>query len=281
MESNREIGRFHSFNDAANHILQLLSAQLNINTLFIAQNDGQTNKVMKAINVGETLIEEGSSLPFEQTFCSLVIQHDKKVLEITDISKDEQAGKLGISSKYGNGSFIGIPVYYENGEIYGTICGLDRHPVEFTEEHQKSFELMSSFLTYVLELAKADEEIRSLSSPFVPITEGVYIFPIIGSLTSARLQTIIEDTSTKLENGMDYLIIDFSGVTKIDSMIDEHLLKLINILKLVGVMPVITGIQAFMALKVPHFAVSLKGVMMEANVSTALKKLGFVFAEKK
>lgn len=276
LNGTRKMNDFRNFEDAAAHILQLLSQQMNINTLFIAKNDGQTNHIVKAINAEEELVTEGGIAPLEQTFCSLSIDYGEKPLVIEDISIDASAQRLEISSSFNNGSFIGIPIYRDNGEVYGTICAMDNVPFEFTEEHQRSLELMSSLLTYVLELESAQEQIQSLSSPLVPVADGIAILPVIGNVTARRAQTIIDRVLEKCaEAEVRYLVVDVSGVSQINSVVGEYLLKLVNTLKIIGVVPVITGIQPFMALKVPHFAEALSGILIEANLQTALRKLGF------
>ncbi|MFD1864355.1 GAF domain-containing protein [Planococcus chinensis] len=276
LNGTRKMNDFRNFEDAAAHILQLLSQQMNINTLFIAKNDGQTNHIVKAINAEEELVTEGGIAPLEQTFCSLSIDYGEKPLVIEDISIDASAQRLEISSSFNNGSFIGIPIYRDNGEVYGTICAMDNVPFEFTEEHQRSLELMSSLLTYVLELESAQEQIQSLSSPLVPVADGIAILPVIGNVTARRAQTIIDRVLGKCaEAEVRYLVVDVSGVSQINSVVGEYLLKLVNTLKIIGVVPVITGIQPFMALKVPHFAEALSGILIEANLQTALRKLGF------
>ncbi|WP_372869482.1 GAF domain-containing protein [Planomicrobium okeanokoites] len=272
--------QFKNFSEAADQVLKMLSGQMNINTLFIAKNDGETNTITKAFNRREQLVEEGSEAPLKQTFCNLSIQHGQDVLKIDDISEDINAQNLEIASNFGKGSFMGIPIYYENGKVYGTICGLDKHPYEFTPEDQEMFEMMSSLLTYILELETAKKEIQKLSSPLVPLTDGISILPIIGHINLARAKQIIDDTVDKASDGLDFLIIDFSGITEIDPQIEQPLLDLVKILKIMGVTPVITGITPSIALNVPHFAHSLKGERMEATLKIAIEQMGFVLTKK-
>ncbi|PKH12269.1 MULTISPECIES: GAF domain-containing protein [Planomicrobium] len=272
--------QFENFNEAANQVLKMLSGRMNINTLFIAKNDGETNTITKAFNRDEELVKEGSESPLNQTFCNLSIQHGQDVLRIDDISKDENAQTLEIASNFDKGSFMGIPIYYENGKVYGTICGLDKHPYDFTPEDQEMFEMMSSLLTYILELETAKKEIQKLSSPLVPLTDGISILPIIGHITLTRAKQMIEDTVNKAGGELDFLIIDFSGITEIDPQIEQPLLDLVKILKIMGVTPVITGITPSIALNVPHFAHSLKGERMEATLKIAIEQMGFVLTKK-
>ncbi|MGI2328588.1 STAS domain-containing protein [Planococcus sp. YIM B11945] len=281
LETNQNKRSFRNFDEAAENILMMISKQMNINTLFIAKNDGKHNEIVKSRNAVEKLVVEGNILPLEKTFCSLSLNYGEEPLVIDDISTSPLAESLEIAAQFGNGSFIGIPVFYADGEVYGTICGLDKQPFEFSEEHRLMFETMSSLLTYVLELEKAKVQIQSLSAPLVPVTKGVSILPIIGEITVSRAQSIIDHVLTQCgESDMEYLIIDVSGVLQINSTVGDYLLKLVNILKIIGITPVVTGIQPFMALKVPHFAASLKDVLIEANLEMALKKLGFVLIQE-
>ncbi|WP_185959479.1 GAF domain-containing protein [Planococcus salinarum] len=272
--------KFKNFNEAANQVLKMLSGRMKINTLFIAENDGEHNTIKKAFNRDEKLVTEGSVAPLDQTFCGLVLRHGDDTLQIDDISTDEHATALDIASDYDNGSFMGIPIYYENGEIYGTICGLDKKPYTFTEEDQEMFTMLSSLLTYILELETAKKEIQKLTSPLVPLSDEISILPIIGHITLTRAKKMIEDVVDKVVQGVDFLIVDFSGITQIDPRIEQPLLDLVKTLKIMGVTPIITGISPAVALNVPHFAHSLKGERMEATLKIAIEQLGFVLTHK-
>ena len=272
--------QFENFNEAANQVLKMLSGHMKINTLFIAENDGETNTIKKAYNRTRELVTEGSESPLSQTFCGLSVDHGDQVLQIDDISTDGNAAKLDIAPSFENGSFLGIPIYYDNGKVYGTICGLDNQPYVFTPENREMFSMMSSLLTYILELETAKKEIQKLSSPLVPLADRISILPIIGHITLKRAKQMVDDVVGKSGNGLDILIIDFSGITQIDPRIEKPLLDMIHTLKIMGVTPVITGIAPSIALSVPHFAHALKGERMEATLKIAIEQMGFVLTKK-
>lgn len=272
--------QFENFNEAANQVLKMLSDHMKINTLFIAENDGETNTIKKAYNRNRELVTEGSESPLSQTFCGLSVDHGDQVLQIDDISTDANAAKLNIAPNFENGSFLGIPIYYDNGKVYGTICGLDNQPYVFTPENREMFSMMSSLLTYILELETAKKEIQKLSSPLVPLADRISILPIIGHITLKRAKQMVDDVVGKSGNGLDILIIDFSGITQIDPRIEKPLLDMIHTLKIMGVTPVITGITPSIALSVPHFAHALKGERMEATLKIAIEQMGFVLTKK-
>ncbi|WML48007.1 GAF domain-containing protein [Neobacillus sp. PS3-34] len=272
---------FKNFDDAAESILQMMSKIIDINTLFIAKNDKSTNQIVKVWNHGKKLLEEGDALPFEETFCKLSVDHGREILIIPDINKSDLTVSLNVTKGLGSGCFIGIPIYYGDGENYGTICGLDTKSFEFTEKHIELFETMSSLLTYVLELDNANKEIQSLSAPFVPITKGVAILPIIGIINELRAENIIFLALTKSQElSLEYLVIDLSGILKINNLVSASLLKIVNLLELIGVTPILTGLHPDLAIKAIQTNVNLQKVSIEANLERALNKIGFILEKR-
>lgn len=267
---------YKNFDEAADNILKMMSGLLDINTLFIAKNDRSTNKIMKVRNKKEILLEEGGTLPFEQTFCKLSVDHGSRTLLIPDITQSDLTRDMAVTENLGGGCFIGIPIYYEDGNNYGTLCGLDNRPHNFREEIVELFETMGSLLTYVLELDEAYQQIRSLSVPFIPITEGVAALTITGNVNEERADNIINLALEKSQNlSLDYLIIDLSGIGKINEIVSYSLLKIVNLLQVIGVKPILTGITPDIAIKAIGIGFEAGDILVQSNLEQALKKIGF------
>ncbi|MFC4355452.1 STAS domain-containing protein [Chryseomicrobium palamuruense] len=272
---------FQNFDEAANTILHMMAGLLEINTLFIAKNDKQSNEITKAINKKETLVQPGDTLPFEQTFCKISVDHGNEVIYIPDITQHELTKDLQVTHNLKSGSFIGIPIYTGDGENYGTICGLDTTPFRIREEHVDLFETMSSLLSYVLELDDAQRQIQNLSVPIVPLAEGIAILPVIGNITRTRVEQIVEVALTRSQElGLDYLIVDLSGITQMNQSVADSLLKITKLLNLLGVRPILTGLRPETALQTNQLGIDLKKVMVEANLERALAKVGFMLEKK-
>ncbi|MEC0125664.1 hypothetical protein [Paenibacillus pabuli] len=65
-------GFYENIQEAASHIVDVLSGIMKVNTIFVATNDGVTNVIIEAFNRKEEWIAKGSELPFEASYCSLV-----------------------------------------------------------------------------------------------------------------------------------------------------------------------------------------------------------------
>lgn len=275
LEKIRDI---NDFDEAASYILQILSKQAGMNSFYISKQEGGAQQIVKVHNTKHYLIEEGEAPPLPCTLSALSVEHGAETLIIERIGEHELTRSLGIADGFEAGCFIGVPIFYGDGKAYGTVCGLDDGPCELPVDLPFIFETLATLLTYVLELERAYSEIESLAAPMVPIVGRVAILPIIGEVRAGRAKAIIDHVMHGCaEKGIEVLVIDVSGVSQINSEVGEYLLKLVKVLELIGVQPVVTGIQPYMALKVPHFAEALKGTMIEANLETALKRLGFSF----
>lgn len=266
---------YKNFDEAADNILKMMSGLLDINTLFIAKNDRSTNRIMKVLNKKDILLEEGDTLPFEQTFCKLSVDFGSRTLFIPNLTQSVLTRDMGVTKKLGGGSFIGIPIYYEDGQNYGTLCGLDNRPHNFREDLIELFETMGSLLTYVLELDEAYQQIRSLSVPFIPITKGVAALTITGNVNEQRADTIISLALEKSQDlDLDYLIIDLSGIGKINEIVSYSLLKIVNLLQVIGVKPILTGITPDVAIKAIGIGFETDDILIQSNLEQALKKIG-------
>jgi rsbT co-antagonist protein RsbR len=157
---------------------------------------------------------------------------------------------LPVTHSYGGGALIGVPIMSKSCKKFGTLCGLDNKSFHFTEEHVQLFISMASLLSYAIELDHSYNEIRTLSVPLVPISKGVAILPLIGDLTSERAEIVMEKSLVESRNlSLDYLVIDLSGVHRLDETVAHHLVKIVSALKLVGVKAILTGIRPELAIQ--------------------------------
>ncbi|WP_458119611.1 ATP-binding protein [Paenibacillus sp. Z6-24] len=141
--------------DAARHITDMLSSMLNVNTIFVAHNDGKTNHILKAFNRDQILVEEGLDLPLKDTYCGLV---SRKAVYISHTLTHPYTCKLPVTANTGDHSFIGFPVLLQNGESFGTVCALHTPGYVFSKSEVKTMHSMAIFLSYVVELESRLEQ---------------------------------------------------------------------------------------------------------------------------
>ncbi|WIV19657.1 ATP-binding protein [Paenibacillus polygoni] len=142
---------FQNFEEAASHIIDVLKSLIQAETIFIATNDGVTNKILKAFNRAEILVQEGVSLPCKQSYCSLV---GREPVVISSTLEHPITKELDITGQIGNHSFVGVPISYKSGRLFGTLCVLDSSSAVIKDEDIQTLSSMAMFLSYIIELER-------------------------------------------------------------------------------------------------------------------------------
>lgn len=123
-------------------------------------------------------------------------------------------------------------------------------------------------------LKKTLTEMEHLSSPIVPINKNISALPLIGTITQTRLDQLIERMSIYLsKTKIDYLILDLSGLLKVDPTIADSFLKLNDLTQLIGTQLIITGIRPDLALKARDLSSQLKDLHTFLTIQDAIKAL--------
>jgi rsbT co-antagonist protein RsbR len=99
--------------------------------------------------------------------------------------------------------------------------------------------------------------VENLSVPIIPITSTICILPLIGSIDSFRTNILEEKVLTEIgELRIQTLIMDLSGIAKIESEVIDHLMKTINGASMMGCRTVITGLRADVVRKMINLGIT-------------------------
>jgi rsbT co-antagonist protein RsbR len=152
---------------------------------------------------------------------------------------------------------------------------IDKFGLLTTEVYQKSREEI---------ISRQQQEMLELSTPVVKLWEGVLALPLIGTLDSARTQIVMESLLQMIvDTGSNIAIIDITGVSTVDTLVAQHLLKTVTAARLMGAECIISGIRPQIAQTIVHLGVDLSGVVTRASMadalSLALKRGGFLISK--
>ena len=126
---------------------------------------------------------------------------------------------------------------------------------------------------------RQQQEMMELSTPVVQLWDGVLALPVIGTLDSARTQVVMENLLQQVvDTGASIAIIDITGVSTVDTLVAQHLLKTVAAARLMGADCIISGIRPQIAQTIVHLGVELGDVATKATLADAfamaLRRLG-------
>lgn len=147
-----------------------------------------------------------------------------------------------------------FPLLGESGET-AAICGIIHDITDRKQAEQAREELLAE-----------------LSSPLIPLADGVLAMPLIGTIDAARAERIVETLLAGVEaRRARTVILDVTGVRTIDTQVAEALLRAARAVRLLGAEAVLTGIGPEVAQTLVALGVDLRGVSTLASLRAGIE----------
>ena len=160
--------------------------------------------------------------------------------------------------------------------------------IERVEPSKKLFDMLSSIkkLTFLDNYLVLDEisqiqrekilshsqSLQELSTPVIPIWEGVLLLPLLGIIDSSRTQDIMKKTLSKIaETRSKIFVMDISGVAAVDTAVANQLIKITKATQLMGCESIISGISPAISQTLVELGVSVGEVRTTATLRDALE----------
>jgi PAS domain S-box-containing protein len=151
------------------------------------------------------------------------------------------------------------PIYLEeDGKYY--FVGIQKDITDFKEAEEK--------------IINYNREIELLSTPIVPIKQGVSVLPLIGNVDAERVDRIVERILPVLsKEEVETLILDLSGFSNMDKEATIGIFQLNDLLKLKGVKLIITGVTPKIAMRTQGLDIDFSSFIAYGSVKQAIEAL--------
>jgi rsbT co-antagonist protein RsbR len=111
-----------------------------------------------------------------------------------------------------------------------------------------------------------------LSTPLIPVKEGVVVMPLVGAVGAARAAQMLETLLRGVvASGARVAILDVTGVQSVDTYVAEMLVRAARSARLLGAEVVITGVRAVAAQVLVGLGVNLEDVVMRRNLQDGIR----------
>ncbi len=151
-----------------------------------------------------------------------------------------------------------------------------RDVTETARAAQDRLRLLLDLETQAAELKQAQQErealqeevisaqeaaIRELSTPLIPLADGVVAMPLVGTISTARAQQIMETLLEGIGTHQAHVaLIDITGVKVVDTQVADALLRAARAARLLGAQVVLTGIGAEIAQTLVSLGADMTGI---------------------
>jgi putative nucleotidyltransferase with HDIG domain len=107
--------------------------------------------------------EEDTGIPLEGTFCQRVIA-GTLTNAVPDARSDERVKDLDVTRETGIGSYVGVPLSFSDGRLYGTMCCISHSPDPSLKERDVEFmKVLARLVSEQLEREELEAEKQRLA----------------------------------------------------------------------------------------------------------------------
>lgn len=116
--------------------------------------------------------------------------------------------------------------------------------------------------------------LKELSTPLIPIMDGITVMPLIGTIDTERAKLIMETLlEGVIKHNSEVVLIDITGVPVVDTMVAHHIVQASEAVRLIGATSILVGIQPEIALTITNLGIDLNKFMTKSSL-----KSGFIEA---
>jgi PAS domain S-box-containing protein len=120
---------------------------------------------------------------------------------------------------------------------------------------------------------QAEEAIRALSTPVLPVRERLLILPLIGVVDSTRALQLTEQLLGSIRTyRAKAVVIDITGVPIVDSRVANHLLQTVEAARLMGAVVIVTGISPEIAQTLVRIGIDLSRLTTRTDLMGGLEE---------
>jgi PAS domain S-box-containing protein len=211
-----------------------------------------------------------------------LIAEERKPHLTNSVVGDPRVGDQEWARREGMVSFAGYPLVVED-RLVGVMAMFSRE--ELSRDTLDALASVANTIAQGIERRRADEALAALmrereqaleeiSTPVVPVLEGVLVLPLIGSLDSVRTERATRAALTEVtRQGARVCIIDITGARMVDSHAVANLTSLVQALKLVGADAFITGVGSQVAQTLVGLGLDMRGLRTYRTLAQALAAL--------
>lgn len=277
MKNSTRTETFDSLKKASEKVFELITTHLGVQTAYVAKRGDDAMKVISSINKKEEMVPEGLEVAYSGAVCRVVLSDDDNSLNATNIMKDELTRELEITSLMQAKGFLGVTLYDQKGEEFGTLCVMDQEEKHFSEDDLEFLRSIANVLSYLIELDHTQFNMSLLNVPILPITKGVSVLTLQGIVDDERADKLTGDVlNYASQNSIDYFVLELSGLVVIENEFPYVVVEIIQALQVMGIEPIMTGITPAIAMQETGTdALQKLNIKTVSNIEEALEYIGF------
>jgi diguanylate cyclase (GGDEF)-like protein len=203
------------FEEASAAVLAYLNTSLPLGFWSVTRYDGERQVYLSA--VGDAYdIAVGDATQWSETMCQYAVAG-----VAPEIAPDAMAvptyAAAPAAAEMAVGAFVGVPIRRGNGELFGTLCGINPtpKPAEFAE-HAQLLRLLSSLLSMVLDADRAQTDAEAAVELSAALAETDTMTGLLNRRGWDRVLSLEQELGRRFGDPCTLLVLDLDGLKHIN-----------------------------------------------------------------
>jgi diguanylate cyclase (GGDEF)-like protein/PAS domain S-box-containing protein len=145
------------------NILKLLAESLLVAQVHVTRIDGGILRYERVYDQGGMNVHEGDAISLDESYCQVMLEMAASSLVVEDARADERFASLASTGDAGIGSYSGVPLYQNDGRLYGTLCALHPNARSVGPDEPALLALAGQIVMQTIEANTARQELFQLT----------------------------------------------------------------------------------------------------------------------
>jgi anti-anti-sigma regulatory factor/HAMP domain-containing protein len=161
-------------------------------------------------------------------------------------------------------------------QLQQNVQGLELRVAERTADLQQALNTQEETLRDLREAISArqtlEKTIQELSSPVLPVLDGVLVMPLIGVIDSERAALLVTALLSAIEqHSARIVLLDVTGVPLVDTQVARVLLQAADAARLLGAEPILVGIRPELAQTIVGLGLDLSSLRTQSDLQSGIR----------
>jgi anti-anti-sigma regulatory factor/HAMP domain-containing protein len=170
---------------------------------------------------------------------------------------------------------LGIGFNHMADRLQGVLADLELRIAERTAELRGALTDREHSLTELRESINAQNELREtvrrMSSPVLPVLDGVLVMPLVGIIDQDRADQLTSELLLAIEHQHAHtIILDVTGVPLVDTHVAAALIQATDAARLLGAVSILVGIRPELAQTIVGLGVDLSSIQSLADLQSGI-----------
>jgi PAS domain S-box-containing protein len=179
--------------DTTDRIVALLRRHLRMEIAYLSEfvGDDQVVRVVDAAHEHPD-VQPDDQVPLEAGYCRRMVEGELPGV-IPDTAADERTARLRVTREAGIGSYVGVPVRYADGRLFGTLCCASRAANPHLDETATHFaHVCARLVGDLLDQSELEQENRRLHAELIGVRALLAALDARDHYTGEHSEAVVE-----------------------------------------------------------------------------------------